>query len=358
MRNVIKLTWSRRKRSASLKTGENIMKLSIAFATAAIVVAAAFPALADPLTVYSPQGGERGAWIAEQAKAAGHEIKLLNAGGGELYDRLLAERNNPQADVVLGMVDTSMALLKKEGLFQPYSPSWTKDLPEQYKDAEGLVHKFWQTPIVLAYYPDRLADADAPKSWLDLTKEEYEGKYVIGSTAAQTTRMYLAGILVRFLDADGEVSDKGWDFLERFYAQGIVANDADSQLQAFKSGRASIDLNWLGGTLKRANDLGAKVQVIDTEGGTPVISEGVAIMAGTDQLDEAKAFVNWWGSAEVMAAYAAKFGQVPVLPEALAKSPASVQANAKLVKTQPIDWDAIAPKLDAWLQKIELEIRQ
>ncbi|MBB4276635.1 extracellular solute-binding protein [Rhizobium mongolense] len=333
------------------------MKLSLALASAAIALATAFPALADALTIYSPQGGERADWIAEQAKAAGHDIKLLNAGGGELFDRLLAEKNNPQADVVLGMVDTSMALLKNEGLFQPYAPAWAKDLPARYKDAEGMVHKFWQTPIVLAYYPDRLPDAEAPKSWLDLTKDEYQGKYVIGATAGQTTRMYLAGILVRFLDANGEVSDEGWDFLSKLYANGIVANDADSQTEAFKSGRASIDLNWLGGTFKLAKDLGAKVKVIDTDGGTPVISEGVAILAGTDQLVEAKAFVDWWGSPDVMAVYAAKFGQVPVLPEALAKSPPVVQENAKLVKAQPIDWDAIAPKLDEWLQKIELEIR-
>ncbi len=73
-------------------------------------------ALAESLTVYSPQGGERGAWIAEQAKAGGHDIELLNAAGGELFDRLIAEKNNPQADVVLGMIDSSMALLKGGGV--------------------------------------------------------------------------------------------------------------------------------------------------------------------------------------------------------------------------------------------------
>ncbi|MDK1389936.1 extracellular solute-binding protein [Sinorhizobium sp. 8-89] len=333
------------------------MRLSTLVASAAIALATAFPALADALTIYSPQGGERAAWIAEQAKAAGHDIKLLNAGGGELFDRLLAEKNNPQADVVLGMVDTSMALLKKEGLFQAYTPTWAKDLPTQFQDMDGMVYKFWQTPIVLAYYPDKLPVAEAPKSWLDLTKDQYAGKYVIGASAWQTTRMYLAGILVRFLDTSGEVSDEGWDFLSKLYAGAVVVNDADSQIEAFKSGRASIDLNWLGGTFKLAKDLGAKVKVVESDGGTPVISEGVAIMAGTDQLEQAKAFVDWFGSADVMAVYAEKFGQVPLLPEALAKSPVAVQENAKLVKPQPIDWDAIAPKLDGWLQKIELEIR-
>ncbi|KAB2787430.1 extracellular solute-binding protein [Brucella anthropi] len=356
MRNVIKVTQSPRKRGVS-KPGRKSMKLSCALVSAAITLATVFPTLADSLTVYSPQGDERAAWITEQAKAAGHDVKLLTAGGGELFDRLLAEKNNPQADVVLGMVDTSMALLKKEGLFQVYTPVWAKDLPAQYKDTDGLVYKFWQTPIVLAYYPDKLPDAEAPKNWLDLTRDEYAGKYVIGATAWQTTRMYLAGILVRFLDADGEVRQEGWDFLSNLYANAIVVNDADAQVEAFKSGEASIDLNWLGGTFKLAKDLGRNVKVIDTEGGTPVISEGLAIMAGTDQLEQAKAFVDWWGSAEVMAAYATKFGQTPALPEALAKSPPAVQENARLVKAQPIDWDAIAPKLDGWLQKIELEIR-
>ncbi|PBB24530.1 extracellular solute-binding protein [Mesorhizobium sp. WSM4307] len=327
------------------------------FAATAMLVAMAFPAVADNLVVYSPQGEENVQWITDQAKAAGHDVQFLRAPGGELFDRLIAEKNNPQADVVLGMVDTSMALLKKNGLFQAYSPAWAADLPAQYKDAEGIVHKFWSTPVIIAYDPDKLPEAQAPKSWLDLTREEYKGKYVIGNTAWQTTRIYLAGILARFLDDKGEVTQAGWDFLNAFYANAIVVGDADAQKEAFKSGGATINLNWLGGAMKMANELGTQVRVIDTEGGTPVISEGVAIMAGTDQLEQAKGFVDWFGSADVMAAYAKQFGQVPVLPAALAKSPAAVQANAKLVKAQPIDWDAIAPKLDGWLQKVELEIR-
>lgn len=324
---------------------------------ASVLVFAAGAAMAESIVVYSPQGGERGAWIAEQAKAAGHDVKILNAGGGELFDRLIAEKNNPQADVVLGLVDTSMALLKKEGLFQANTPAWAEGLPAQYKDADGMVYKFWQTPIVLAYNADRLPADEAPKSWLDLTKDSYKGKYVIGNIAWQTTRVYLAGMLARFLDANGEVNDKGWDFMRSLYANGIVVSDPDAKTQAFKSGEAVVDLNWFGGALKQGADLGYAVTLIDTDGGTPFISEGIALVKGTKKADQAKAFINWWGSADVMAAYAAKFGQTPVHPAALAKSPEAVQKNAKLVTPQAIDWNAIAPKLDRWLQKIELEIR-
>lgn len=331
--------------------------LSLATLTAIIALGPADGVLADPLVVYSPQGGERAEWIVEQGAAAGHDIDILNAGGGELFDRLLAEKNNPQADVVFGLVDASMALLKAEGLFQPHVPSWGSELPDAYKGTDGMIHKFWQTPIVLAYNADELAETDAPKGWLDLTQPRYKGKYVIGASTWQTTRTFLAGILARFLDENGEVTDEGWDFMRNFFANGIVVNDVDSKNAAFKSGEAVIDLNWFGGVYRQSDAMGYTPGIVDTEGGTPFIAEGIAIVAGTDQLEDAKAFVDWFGSPEFMASYAARFKQVPVHPDAIAMSPDSVQADAVAVRPQDIDWDGIAPKLDGWLQKIELEIR-
>lgn len=327
------------------------------FTGVGLSAAIAFPVSAASLVIYSPQGEANLQWVTEQAKATGLDVKFLRAGGGEIYDRLMAEKNNPQADIVLGMVDTSMELLKSEGLFQAYSPVWAGGLSEQYKDAGSYIHKFWKTPIVIAYNPDKLPIAQAPTSWLDLVKPEYKGKYVIGNISWQTTRVYLAGMLARFLDEKGEVTDAGWSFMNTLYANGIVVNDPEAQMEAFKSGGATINLNWYGGVVTMASDLGVPMKVVDTEGGTPVISEGLAIIAGTKRLDDAKAFVDWFGSADVMAAYAAKFGTIPTLPEALSKAPAEVQRNSNIVKMQPIDWNVIAPKLDGWLQRIELDIR-
>lgn len=329
------------------------IRLTRVLAATAVLGLAATAALAEPIIIYSPQGHAH-PWITAQAKAAGFEVEFLQAGGGELFDRLMAEKNNPQADVVLGLVDASMAILKSEGMFQAYTPSWAEGLPAQYVDPDAMVHKFWQTPIVLAYNADRMSADQAPKSWLDLIDKQYAGKYVIEGLTGQTVRTYLAGMLVRFLDEKGEVVEEGWDFMRAFYKNGLTGVD---KAQAFKSGEAVIDLNWFGGAFRFANDVGFNTVLIDTKGGTPFISEGIAIVAGTDQLEQARAFVDWFGSPEVMAAYAAEFGQMPVHPEAIAKSPKEVQRNATLVSPQDIDWDAIAPKLDRWMQKIELEIR-
>jgi iron(III) transport system substrate-binding protein len=142
--------------------------------TSVAALSVASVAFADPITVYTPQGEDRGVWITEQAAAAGHEIIILSAGGGELFDRILAEKANPQADVVFGLIDAAMSSLKTEGLFQAHEPTWAEGLPAVYRDdVDNMVYKFWQTPIVLAYNADAMDSADAPTSWLDLIEPEF-----------------------------------------------------------------------------------------------------------------------------------------------------------------------------------------
>ena len=327
-------------------------------ATALMCFLGTSAATAEPLVIYSPQGDERAVWIAEQAGSAGHDVSILTAGGGELFDRILAEKANPQADVVFGLIDAAMATLKAEGLFQPYVPNWAEGLPEVYRDdADNMVYKFWQTPVVIAYNADALPEAEAPAGWLELVEDRHAGKYVIGPTTWQTTKTYLTGMLLRFVDESGEVSDEGWDFMQRLYDNAILVDSGDAKTAAFVNGEAIIDLNWFGGVGRLADNVGYKAVMVDTEGGTPFITEGIAIMEGTDQLDEAKAFVDWFGSWEFMAAYARQFGQVPVHPDAIAAAPDAVRKNATLLQPQPIDWDVVAPRIDGWIQRIELDIR-
>jgi len=53
---------------------------------------------------------------------------------GVVTAKLLAEKNNPQADVVLGVAASSLALLSQEGMLLPYAPTGFKDLNPAYSD--------------------------------------------------------------------------------------------------------------------------------------------------------------------------------------------------------------------------------
>ena len=314
-------------------------------------------ASAQDLVVYTPQAPDRMAVLEERAEEAlGFEIEFLTMGGGEVYDRLLAERNNPQADVVYGLIDFLMAGLKAEGMLMPYEPEFADGLPARFIDPDGYFYGYRQTPITLSYNTDLIAADDAPTSWLELAEPGYEGSFMIGSLRWQTTRAILAGLFSRFMDENGEISDEGWDWFERFYANAIVFEEGMNRPQMIASGETPFSLNHFLGVQRDAADGGYNYAYIDTDGGTPVVVERNGIVAGTDDFDRALAFLEFASSVDWQVENAELFGVIPVHPDAIARAPEEVRYNATLLTAQPIDWDLIAANLDGWLERIQLEL--
>lgn len=314
----------------------------------------------NSLVVYSPQGDEkRGTWIIEKAKAEiGLDIQFLCAGGGELSDRLIAEKNNPQADVIMGMAQNAMYKLKDEDILEQYEPAWVEGLPEVYRGKDGYFNSFWQTPIVLAYNPDYIPAEDAPTSWADLADPRYEGKFGFAATTSQTTRTYLIGLLWDYVDSStGEVSDEGWNFLKTVYQNaGTMPSNEPDIWKAFKDGTLPIVPWWYGGVVSNCKTNEIPVEFVIPKEGTPVVAEAVGLVKGSSKADDAKKFIDWWGSAETMSAYAAEFGQAPAHPDAIALCPEDISADASKFTAQEIDWEIASEQLDSWLEKIELEI--
>jgi len=329
------------------------------FGAALFATALASAALAQTVVIYSPQGGdERGPFIAARAREeAGLDVKFLSGGGGDLHDRLVAERNNPQADVVLGLIQPLMFSLKAQGLFEHHVPGWAASLGPSFKDADGQFHMFWQTPIALAYNSRAMAADKAPKSWLDLDKPEYRNSFVIGPIGSQTTRILLAGLIWRFVDpATGDVSPPAWDFLSAFYRNARPLPEGADRWKMIGDGTTPIVLSWFGDIAGNSEKAGIPITFVNTTGGTPIVAESVALMKGSRNKDAAKAFIEWFGSAKFMSAYAARFNQTPALPEAIAASPERIRTNAALFTPQPIDWQVAGRKLNGWLEKIQLDI--
>ena len=66
------------------------------------------------------------------------EIKWVRDSTGIVTAKLLAEKDNPQADVVWGLAATSLMVLKNEGMTHPYMPNGGDELDFQ-------VHRFGET---------------------------------------------------------------------------------------------------------------------------------------------------------------------------------------------------------------------
>lgn len=337
-----------------------LVKVIMLLCIAQFVMAGGSQEAEGPLLVYSPQSETDLTYILDAANAAlPFDVEILNVPGGELADRLIAERQNPQADVVFGLVPLSIVQLKQEGILEAYAPPWTEGLPLAYQDEEHYFHSFWQTPIVLAYNSDVLSAADAPRSWLDLANPEYEGKFVVGETAWQTTRTFLVGILWNFYDQNsGTIAPEGWELLRRFYANSLPFQDGPTYWSDISEGKTPLILSWFGGVKRDAAANNLNITYINTSGGTPIIAEAIALIKKEDEgkKERSQAFIDWFGSSEFQIALANDLGKAPAHPDALALAPAETRQDMAQFTAQDIDWTIAGAKLSEWLEKIELEI--
>jgi len=112
-----------------------------------------------------------------------------------LTNRLLAEKENPRADVFWNSEIVRTLALQKKGVFAPYASVNRKDIPDQYKDAEGYWTGFACRARVLIYNTKMLAADQVPRSIFDLTASQWQGKVamahpVIGTAATHVGALY------------------------------------------------------------------------------------------------------------------------------------------------------------------------
>src|SRR5210317_2322250 len=62
------------------------------------------------------------------------EINWVRDSTGIVMAKLLAEKNNPQADIVWGLAATSLLLLKSEGMLEAYAPAGVEKLDKKFVD--------------------------------------------------------------------------------------------------------------------------------------------------------------------------------------------------------------------------------
>ena len=65
------------------------------------------------------------------------EIVWMRDSTGIVTAKLLAEKANPKADVVMGLAATSMAIFDNEGMLVPYAPAGLTRIAAQYRDPKN-----------------------------------------------------------------------------------------------------------------------------------------------------------------------------------------------------------------------------
>ena len=314
------------------------------------------------LIVYTNSNSDgRGEWLQQKAQAAGFDIQVVGAGGGDLVNKLIAEKNNPVADVAYGLNNVYFTQLKSKGVLDTYTPSWSAEVDSALGDP-GSDKAYWplvKQAILLTYNADKVSKDQAPSDWTDLwTKDQYKSRYErVSDVSGATTQLVMAGILSRYRDDKGDlgVSDAGWKQIEEYFQNGVPSIKNVDLFARFAKGE--VDYGQMPSSPIPDQQKAYKVKsgAVVPAVGVPYAVEQVGIVKGSKRQEQARKFVDWFGSAETQGLWAKQFNSVPVNQKALASANPEAVAFDKQFKAQDIDWTFVQTNLGPWMEKIQLE---
>lgn len=173
------------------------------------------------------------------------DVNLVSKVTLALVEQLLAEQDNPKADVIWGLAVTSMLPLEWDHLLTSYGPQGIERITPLFRDVNeppqwvGISGR----SIVLCVNTTELTKRKLPmpKSWRDLIDPQYKGHLLI-LAPGQTSVGYL--LIATIIQINGDA--QGWEYLGKLHqnVEGRYANNASNVCQHVRSGEYPIGLTY------------------------------------------------------------------------------------------------------------------
>ena len=251
-------------------------------------------ALAEELTVYTAVEAEDLQRYAETFNADHPDIKInwVRDSTGVITAKLLAEKDNPQADVIWGLAATSLLLFKSEGMLEAYKPNGVENLDPKFVDKSSppswVGMDAWVASVCYNTVESEKAGLPVPTSWKDLLDPVYEGHLIMPNPNSSGTGFLDVSSWLQIFGEDG-----GWEYMDGLHkniARYTHSGSAPCKLAAAGEIPIGISFAFRGAKSKAA---GAPIEIIVPSEGVGWDMEATAIVAGTDSPDAAKTLVDW-----------------------------------------------------------------
>jgi iron(III) transport system substrate-binding protein len=312
------------------------------------------------VVLYSPHGRDL-LMLLEETYEAEHpeiDVRWLDMGSQEVFDRVRSERANPQADVWFGGPDTIFARGAAEGLLQPYRPTWADQVPEDSRHPEELYFGVYRSVPVLVYNTNAVSEADAPADWDDLLDPRWDDEILIRDPLASgTMRTAFGNILARSVAETGS-DERGFDWLRKLDAQTkeyVLQPTLMMEKVIREEGLVTI---WDLTDILLRQETGAPLAVRFPTSGTPVIDDSIGLVTGSSHPEAAKAFIDWVGSPEAQALAAARAFRLPAredLPEE--DTPDWLRDVRERLVPADVDWGMIEERGPDWMSTWDRTVR-
>ncbi|WP_374355026.1 putative 2-aminoethylphosphonate ABC transporter substrate-binding protein [Chitinimonas sp.] len=292
------------------------------------------------LTVYTALEADQLKAYQEQFEKDVPEVKIkwVRESTGVITAKLLAEKANPQADVVMGVAASSLLVLEKEGMLQAYAPKGVEKLSRQYVDSatppSWVGMDVWGATVCFNTVEAAKQGLKKPESWRDLTKPEYKGKIVMPNPASSGTGYF---DVTAWLGLMGE--KEGWAYMDKLHdniAQYTHSGSKPCKQAAAGEFPIGISFEYRAAKLK---DGGAPIDLVFPKEGLGWDLEATAIMKGSKNMDAARKLADWSASKGANELYEKNFAIVAY--PGVAKPNAHIPANyEQMLVKQDLKWSA------------------
>jgi iron(III) transport system substrate-binding protein len=313
-----------------------------------------------PITVYSPHGRDL-LGLVERTFEGIHpefDVRWLDMGSQEVYDRVRSEKSNPQGDIWFGGPNTIFARGAREGLLAPFRPAWAEAIPRESQDPQNLFFGLYRTPAVIVYNTAAIQALEAPRDWDDLLDPRWKKKVLIRyPLASGTMRAFFAMILSRSVAETGS-PERGFEWLRRLDGQTSEYVMNASVLVEKIARREGWITVWDLPDVLLEMQRSANLAYVFPKSGTPVIDDAVGLIRGARHPEPARILIEWLGSPEAQLAAAEKAFRLPArrdLPEA--QLPPWARTVEKTMVPAKLDWELIEREGAGWMARWDREVR-
>jgi iron(III) transport system substrate-binding protein len=311
--------------------------------TVAIFIAAAvaLPGAAfaqGKVVVYTANDSNLNRFVFEAfTRETGIQVEPVEAGSGVVFRRIASERDRPLGDIVWGVSRT--LLRANKALLAPYASKNKDAVPAHFRDAEDYWIGTNVHLLVILQNTKVLPAEQGPKSWADLIDPKYKGKIAF-TDPANSGSAYSNLTMLAQTWGGGEA---GWDKVASLLANTRVLNRSSLVFQGVGNGEFALGMSLEYAGYQWSSN-GAPVKVIYPQDGTVAQMEGVAIIKGGPNAENAKQFVDYVTRKDVREAILRFAFRRPARQDLdLSKLPG---AMPQLADVKLVDYDE-----DAWVDK-------
>ncbi len=292
------------------------------------------------LTIYTALESEQYPIYLESFEKAHPEIKIevVRNSTGVITAKLLAEKENPQADLVWGTAATSLMILKQAGMLEPYKPAGIERVDPLFRDGDSVPSwvgiDAFMTAFVCNTVELKRLNLPEPKSYNDLLNPVYKGQIIMPNPASSGTGYLFVSAILQ-LKGDS----LGWEYLEKLHENVAVYSHSGSKpAKLAGAGEYPIGISFCNsGITQKAK--GDPVSVVFPTEGSGWEMEVSGLIKKVEIKPEAKLFLDWAISNEAITEVAKNFGIVTVDVGAKPIEGYPADPKKQLVKND-FDWSA------------------